>query len=428
MSIPELHQHFLKYSFVCTDTRKIKKGAIFFAIKGDNFNGNTFAQTAIEQGCSLAIVDEKEFATQPQIVLVNNVLECLQELANFHRKYWGKKIIALTGSNGKTTTKELIYAALKQKYNCIATYGNLNNHIGVPLTLLEIRPEHDLAIVEMGANHQKEIELLCKIAEPDFGIITNVGKAHLEGFGGEEGVLKGKGEMYTHIQKNNKSIFINSDDEKLSSIAEKIKSVTYGFNKPANVKGSLNEAGIFVELDIESNSTNTHIASNLTGKFNGINILCAFAVAHEFGLTNDEIKKGIESYHPDNSRSQLKKTDKNTLILDAYNANPTSMLLAIENLAQVQTENKFFVLGDMLEMGTYAEAEHLNILKKVQELKLQGIFVGKQFSEFKNQFTYTFFEDSVQAKNFLLQKKIENNVVLIKGSRGIKLENTIEAF
>jgi UDP-N-acetylmuramoyl-tripeptide--D-alanyl-D-alanine ligase len=428
MSIAELHQLFLKNPFVCTDTRKIVKGAIFFALKGDNFNGNEFAQTALEQGCSLAIVDEKEFATASQIIFVDDVLKCLQELANFHRKYWGKKIIALTGSNGKTTTKELIHSVLKQKFNCAATVGNLNNHIGVPLTLLSLKPEHELAIVEMGANHQKEIELLCNIAQPDQGVITNIGKAHLEGFGGETGVLKGKGEMYEYLRKNNGTIFINGDDEKLISISHGLKKTSYGYGGNNDVKGKLLDNNIFLEMEVMHGNTSTKLTTKLTGRYNGINVLCAYAIGLSCNMREEDIKRGIEMYKPDNSRSQVVKTDRNTLILDAYNANPSSMHLALENLARIEAPHKMFVLGDMREMGEYAKTEHLAVLNKVKELSLKGFFVGEEFSRYKNDFSYTFFDNASEALKWFEKQPVSNNVVLIKGSRGIKLEQVISAF
>ncbi|HLP13121.1 MAG TPA: UDP-N-acetylmuramoyl-tripeptide--D-alanyl-D-alanine ligase [Flavobacteriales bacterium] len=428
MTMQELHSIFLRHPHVCTDTRKITPGAIFFALKGDNFNGNKFAQQALEQGCAYAVIDEKEFALNEKCMLVDDVLSSLQQLAAFHRRHWGKKVLALTGSNGKTTTKELIHAVLKQTHNCLATVGNLNNHIGVPLTLLSLKPEHELAIVEMGANHQKEIELLCKIAQPDFGLITNIGKAHLEGFGGEEGVLKGKGEMYEYIREHKGTIFINGDDEKLLSISEAIKQIRYGYNDGNYVKGKIIDKDIFLEMEVSHDGKTTHVATNLTGTYNGINVLCAYAVGLEWGLNDKDIVKGIESYMPDNSRSQVVKTTYNTLILDAYNANPSSMTLALENLARIDAAEKMFVLGDMREMGNYAKAEHLSILNKIKELNLQGVLVGDEFLRYQNDFNYTFFQNAADALEWLKLKQVKNNLVLIKGSRGIKLETVIPAF
>ncbi|HYG51539.1 MAG TPA: UDP-N-acetylmuramoyl-tripeptide--D-alanyl-D-alanine ligase [Flavobacteriales bacterium] len=435
MTIPELHTLFLKHQQVCTDTRKIIDGSIFFALKGENFNGNKFAQQALEQGCAYAVIDEKEYAVGNKTILVNNVLTCLQQLASFHRDYWNtaggyvrRDVIALTGSNGKTTTKELIHAVLRQTMHCYATVGNLNNHIGVPLTLLALKPEHTLAIVEMGANHQKEIELLCNIAKPNFGIITNVGKAHLEGFGGEEGVLKGKGELYDYIRQHDGHIFVNGDDEKLMKIAKGISAYTYGYGEHNMVKGKILDKNIFLEMEVSADGEVKHVATNLTGTYNGINVLCAYAVGWIFDMEHEQIIKGIESYTPDNSRSQVVKTGFNTLILDAYNANPSSMSLALENLARIDAPQKMFVLGDMREMGEHAQAEHLAILNKIKELKLNGILVGEEFSRYRNNFDFTFFENTPKALEWLKEMKIKNNLVLIKGSRGIKLEQVVEAF
>jgi UDP-N-acetylmuramoyl-tripeptide--D-alanyl-D-alanine ligase len=433
MTIPELHAIFLQYQQVCIDTRKITKDAIFFALKGENFNGNKFAAQALEQGCVYAVVDEKEHAVNEKIILVNDVLKCLQDLAAFHRVYWGHSgmgnfVIALTGSNGKTTTKELIHSVLKQQYNCYATVGNLNNHIGVPLTLLSLKPEHKIAIVEMGANHQKEIELLCAIAQPDQGLITNIGKAHLEGFGGEEGVLKGKGEMYDYIRKHDRTIFINGDDDKLLSISKDIKQVRYGYGERNYVKGKILDKNIFLEMEIRFEDEIKHVITNLTGKYNGINVLCAYAVGLTWDVNPEKIAKGIESYTPDNSRSQVMKTNSNTLILDAYNANPSSMVLALENLARIEAPQKMFVLGDMREMGEHAKAEHRAILEKTLQLNLKGVFVGEEFSYYKNEYDFTFFQDAGDALIWLKEKQVKNNLVLIKGSRGIKLETVVPAF
>lgn len=421
--IQELHQLFLKNPHVCTDTRKIVKDGIFFALKGASFNGNEFAAQALEQGCAYAVIDEEKYAVNDRTILVSDVLSALQSLAKYHRKYWNKTIVALTGSNGKTTTKELIHAVLKQHYNVLATTGNLNNHIGVPLTLLQLRPEHKMAIVEMGANHQKEIELLCSIALPDYGLITNVGKAHLEGFGGEEGVLKGKGEMYDYIRSSKGKIFINSNDEKLNSIASGLSVITYGLSEKNNVYGKIIDDADFVKVELHIDDEVLLINSNLTGAYNLSNILCAAAVGKEFGVSADKIKKGIESYYPDNNRSQVVKTNKNTLILDAYNANPSSMVAALENLQRIKAENKYFILGEMREMGDYAKDEHLSILQKAVATGIKGAFVGMEFFALKDKFEpYLFFKNAEEAKHYFKKNTIEHSTILIKGSRGIKLE------
>lgn len=425
MTIPELHQIFLKHPEVCTDTRKINPGAVFFALKGDNFNGNVFAQKAVEQGCSYAVIDEPAFAFEKSI-LVNDVLQTLQELAAYHRQHWGKKIVAITGSNGKTTTKELIHSVLKQKFNCLSTKGNLNNHIGVPLTLLSLKNEHEVAVVEMGANHQREIALLCEITQPDLGLITNAGKAHLEGFGGEEGVLKGKGEMYDYLRAHNKTAFINEDDEKLKSIAGGLKTYSYGFAETALVRGKLLTKDIFLEMEIFMGKELVQVKTQLTGNYNATNVLCAAAVGTLMDVSSQQVKKGIEEYTPDNSRSQVAKTTRNTLILDAYNANPSSMSLAIDNLVRIDAEKKFFIVGDMREMGEYARKEHEAILKKLHETGLQGICIGSEFMQCPEKYGFPCFDQVTDAREFIQQANLQGYNILIKGSRGVKLENIVD--
>lgn len=426
MDIAALHQLFLSHPRICTDTRKIEKGSIFFALKGDNFNGNAFAEQAIQSGCSFAVIDEAKYAHTTNAILVNDVLETLQELARYHRKIWNKKIIALTGSNGKTTTKELIHAVLKQKFNCLATKGNLNNHIGVPLTLLELRDEHEVAIIEMGANHQKEIAALSSIALPDMGLITNIGKAHLEGFGGEAGVLKGKGELYDFLRASNGLVFMHSADQKLRSISHGLNLLKYGFSNDDHVKGKLKHGGVMLEIELTIGEKSISIQSNLTGEYNAVNILGAAAIGNYFNLSLEQIKAGIESYFPDNNRSQVAKTKFNTVIMDAYNANPSSMQLAIENLNGIDQSAKYFILGDMREMGEYAAQEHKGILQKLSSTNLKGILVGEEFYKYRNDFPYSFFRTTEDAIDFLKQHPIKNTMVLVKGSRGIKLEKVYD--
>lgn len=428
MTIPELHQVFLNHPVVCTDTRKISRNSIFFALKGASFNGNEFAEKALEAGSAYAIVDEEKYCKNERTILVSDVLKCLQDLAAYHRKHWGKTIIALTGSNGKTTTKELMAAVLSKKYNCLYTSGNLNNHIGVPLTLLNLTTKHDIAVVEMGANHQLEIALLCTIAQPNYGIITNIGKAHLEGFGGEEGVLKGKGEMYAYIQASQGTIFINGDDAKLNSIKHNIQAISYGFGQDNNVHATLVNGTEWAVVLLPYQGVEYTIKSNLTGGYNGINILCAAAIGLHFGVAPQDIKNAIEEYQPENNRSQVFNTPNNILILDAYNANPSSLHLAIENLVGIQAAHKFFVIGEMREMGAYAEMEHKAILEQLKRSHLNGVLVGKDFSKFKEQYNFHFFDSSSEAKPFLQNLKLKDHTILIKGSRGVKLEEVIDAF
>lgn len=398
---------------------------MFFALKGDNFNGNEFAETAIQSGAKYAIVDEVLAKENPAIVKVDDVLSCLQQLATFHRQILKTPIIALTGSNGKTTTKELINAVLSTQYRTIATIGNLNNHIGVPLTVLDIKNNTEIAIVEMGANHQKEIEFLCGIAQPDYGLITNYGKAHLEGFGGVEGVIKGKTEMFIYLKANNKTIFFNSED---AIQAEKIGDYTPKFSF-----GTKNQGTIQLEL-IEEHPTliisfkNTIIKTHLTGTYNFNNIAYAILIADYFKISAENIKNGIENYIPNNNRSQILITQKNNILLDAYNANPTSMSLAIESFERINFHKKIAILGDMFELGESAHEEHQNIVDQLENSALnQVLLIGKHFyscnskSHFISQFAT--FED---AYNHLKKLELRNAHILIKASRGMALERLIE--
>lgn len=429
MRIEKLYPIFIKHPVVSTDTRKITKSCLFFALKGENFDANTFAEQAIDQGAAFAIVDNKDLPKHPQFIFVDDVLKTLQDLAHYHRKQLGLPVIGLTGTNGKTTTKELINAILSQKFKTAATLGNLNNHIGVPLTLLAISPETEVAIVEMGANHQKEIELLCAIAEPDFGLITNVGKAHLEGFGGFEGVKKGKGELYDFLAKHGGTVFINQDNPYLREIAQARtfqQIIYYGTSADAYASGKLiaNDPYLTVEWrgDNDINITKSH----LTGVYNFENILAAIAIGRKFGLSDQEINDGIETYQPNNNRSQIIKTAKNTVIGDFYNANPSSMVVAIENIGKLKAEQKVLILGDMFELGEDSDAEHKSIIEKAESFGFsKNIFVGKEF--FKNQNSQgTFLQNTEELKVYLQHNPIQNALILLKGSRGMKLEQVID--
>ncbi len=421
MKIEELHQLFIKFPIVCTDTRKISKNSIFFALKGDNFNGNTYASEAIRKGAKYSIVDEEQFATNGNIILVDNVLKTLQDLAKHHREYCNAKVIGLTGSNGKTTTKELIYAVLSKNYRTVATKGNLNNHIGVPLTLLSIKEDTEIAIVEMGANHQKEIAFLCNLAQPDYGYITNFGKAHLEGFGGEEGVIKGKSELYDYLIANNKPIFLNADDpiqkEKLRNYPHK-----YGFSKADHEYYNIHFLGAdpFVRLKVE----NTVIDSKLIGKYNFTNCSAVVLIGKYFNVPIENSKEAIEDYIPENNRSQLLSKNGHHIILDAYNANPSSMKAALENFKSMKGKNKLLFLGDMFELGASAADEHQRIVDYVSELNFQDvIIIGANFNNTKCDFlkfkSFTNLEESFD------QLKLKNNFILIKGSRGMALERIL---
>ncbi|ASO03921.1 UDP-N-acetylmuramoyl-tripeptide--D-alanyl-D-alanine ligase [Arenibacter algicola] len=422
MTIEQLHQLFLEFPQVCTDTRKISPNCIFFALKGDNFNGNKYAAQALEKGASYAIVDEEEFAGSDNTILVKNVLTTLQNLSQFHRNYCKAKVIGLTGSNGKTTTKELITAVLSKKYKTIATKGNLNNHIGVPLTLLSITPDTEMAIVEMGANHLKEIEFLCKLAEPDFGYITNFGKAHLEGFGSEEGVIKGKSELYDFLTSHNKSVFFNADDpiqkEKLSTVIKKF-GYSQNDNEFFNIK--LIGADPFVKIAVGD----IHITTQLVGSYNFTNCCAAILIGKYFNVEMDEIKKGIENYIPQNNRSQIIDKNGHHIILDAYNANPTSMKAALENFQQLKADYKVAFLGDMFELGKTAEKEHQEICNIATNMNFDQMFlIGENF--FKTKSDCSKFKSFDHLKETLNNKTLKNATILIKGSRGMAMERILD--
>ncbi len=422
MTTEQLHQLFLKATGISTDTRKIKEGSIFFALKGDNFNGNTFAIEALNKGAKYAVVDDAAVAEKDsRLILVNNSLKALQELATHHRKFLNIAVIALTGSNGKTTTKELIYAVLSTKYNAVATQGNLNNHIGVPLTLLSFTKQTEIGIVEMGANHQKEISALCEIALPDYGVITNFGKAHLEGFGGVEGVIKGKSELYDHLIERNKTIFYNANDtvqkEKLNRYSN---TISFGDTTEANTCIYLENTSPFVSVKVN----NTTINSNLIGAYNFTNIAIAIAIGLYFKVPSSDIKKGIENYVPTNNRSQILNTNNNKIILDAYNANPSSMEAALKNFELLPEQNKIAILGDMFELGNDAPKEHQYIADLALNLKqIEPILVGENF--YLTQTQCTKFKTYLELESFIKNNPLKNKTILIKGSRGMALERLL---
>lgn len=424
-TINTLHSLFLKYPVVSTDTRKIAPNSIFFALRGENFDANTFTKEALEKGAKYVVIDNKDYFIDERTLLVENSLVALQELAKFHRLYLGLPIISLTGSNGKTTTKELIHSVLSKKYNTLATTGNLNNHIGVPLTLLRFTKDTEIGIVEMGANHQKEIEFLCKIAQPDYGYITNFGKAHLEGFGGVEGVIKGKSEMYDYLKNNNKLIFVNLDDTIQNQKTENLKRFSFTVNaSQADVKITGVEANPMVKIAYN----NLTINSQLIGIYNANNINAAITIGNYFKVSDELIKEAIENYIPENNRSQLILKNGNEIILDAYNANPSSMAAAITNLIQLEKKNKIAILGDMFELGNESLLEHKKIIALLEnEISISTYFIGKDF--FKNQIHNThmsFFEDFESFSVFLKTNLPNNNLLLIKGSRGMALEKTLD--
>lgn len=420
MEIVELYNLFTNSTGVCTDTRQIKENCLFFCLKGENFNGNTFAKKAIEKGASYSIIDEKEYQTE-NTILVNNVLEVLQKLANHHRKQLNIPFIGITGTNGKTTSKELINSVLSQYFKTTCTQGNLNNHIGVPLTLLSIKKDCEIAIIEMGANHIGEINELCEIAVPNYGIITNIGTAHIEGFGSKEGVIQTKNEMYNFISKNGKLIFTNNDDSLLQKLSSNLNKYTYGKTNADCTSSLLSESP-----NIKLKWNNFTVNSNLYGAYNFYNILLAICVGQYFKVPTQKIINGIETYVSSNNRSQLIKLDGKEIYLDAYNANPSSMEVAINSFATNKSANKLMILGDMLELGKVSIDEHQNIINKAYELNIDTVFIGNHFSEAEEKYGFMYFKNTEDLISHLEKNNITSSSILIKGSRGICLEKVVE--
>ena len=419
MKIEDIYKLYTKTYLVDTDTRKIRKGSIFFALKGDNFDGNKFAKTALENGAAYAIVDDAAFVCNSRTILVSNTLDTLQELAQYHRKKLGITIIALTGSNGKTTTKELIYYVLKEQFNVVATLGNLNNHIGVPLTLLTMTPKTEIGLVEMGANHLKEIEFLCKIAQPNYGYITNFGKAHLEGFGGVKGVIKGKSELYNYLKLSNGSAFINTNDPLQIKQAKDLKTIPFGSSEIKLLESNQFVSVLFNDIKINS---------NLIGTYNFSNIAAAIAIGNYFKIPTIKIKQGIESYIPQNHRSQIIEKNGIQIIMDAYNANPSSMQAALSNFNTIKSPIKIAILGDMFELGEASAVEHQSIANLALSLNLTKVYlIGKAFSaiDAKNAFVYDNFDSFKESFN---PKDLYQATILIKGSRGMALERVLDFF
>lgn len=422
----DLFDLFYSCSSVCTDTRNIFPDSLFIALKGSNFNGNEFAEEAITKGAKFAIVDEKNFANSKQIYYVENSLIFLQNLALYHRRKFNIPVIGITGTNGKTSTKELCAAVLKQKFNVLFTEGNLNNHIGVPLTILKLTKKHDLAIIEMGANKKGDIKELAEIAEPTHGIITNIGQAHLEGFGSISKILHTKKELYDFLEINKGVIFINAEDPILVSITPKNTAlIKYGRKaEGSNIKGEIIEIKPEIYFNLETSGHIEKIKSNLIGEYNFTNMLASASIGDYFGISTADIKIGIESYVPKNNRSQIKRTNNNVLILDAYNANPTSVNVAIDSFIQMTHESKFFILGDMLELGTESITFHQSIVDKCISNNLEGIFIGKNYKNCSNNTnSFYFFEQKDEASIYLKKVKLQGRLILLKGSRGIGLES-----
>jgi len=426
----ELYEIFLKYPRVSTDTRNIPQGSLFFALKGENFDGNSFALNALQNGASYSIIDNKEYALGESIILVDDVLKTLQDLALYHRKQLKIPVIAITGTNGKTTTKELTASVLSQKYETTATRGNLNNHIGVPLTILSLSKETQIAIIEMGANHIGEIEFLCKIALPTYGIITNIGKAHLEGFGGFEGVIKAKTELYNFLRLSGGVAFVNKDNPLLVDHSRDIRTITYGSDPTAAFSGTLvKTGGPFIKTQIAFRSSEMIVGSRLYGSYNFENILAAACIGYHFNVEPDDIRAGIEMYEPSNNRSQVVNTGKNILILDAYNANPDSLSSAIKSFAASTYPGKMAVIGDMLELGKESDEEHLNILNLLDHVQFKDVFlVGPVFTRLNTKREWLCFQDSDLARLWFEHHRPEGKTILIKGSRGIRLEKLTDTL
>lgn len=420
----KLFELFYLSSGICTDTRKIEKDCLFICIKGENFDGNQFASNAKEKGAKYVIVDDSSKEnTENNIFFAENSVIFLQKLANFHRKKFNIPVIGITGSNGKTTSKELIYNVLSKKHNVLATIGNLNNHLGVPFTLLRLNASHEIAIIEMGANRPKDIQELCEIAEPTHGIITNIGKAHLEGFVNFEGVLKTKTELYESVEKSNGTIVFNADDETLKKVLPKnTQNISYG-KTSANILGELVSLSPFVEMKWNDESFFSEtISTQLVGEYNFYNFLAAVCFGKIFDVPNYQISEAIESYTPTNNRSQVKKTNSNTLILDCYNANPTSMKSAIESFQMIASKNKLLILGDMKELGNESEPEHQKVIDLVAKHQLKTIVIGECFSKIQSSCILKKFSHTQEAKKYFNENKVENQLILLKGSRSIELE------
>lgn len=432
MKLSALYQIFLDCQLVTTDSRNCPEGSLFIALKGESFNGNAFAGKALETGCAYAIIDEPEYAVEgdQRYILVDNCLQTLQQLANYHRRQLGTRVIGITGTNGKTTTKELISAVLSQSHNILYTLGNLNNHIGVPSTLLRLKAEHDLAVIEMGANHPGEIKFLSEIAEPDCGIITNVGKAHLEGFGSFEGVIKTKGELYDFLRKKEGStVFIHHDNAYLMNIAGGLNLIPYGTEDDLYVNGRITGNSPYLTFEWKAGKAGEtyQVQTQLIGEYNFPNALAAITIGLFFGVEAAKINEALAGYTPQNNRSQLKKTNDNTLIIDAYNANPTSMMAALQNFRNMEVPHKMLLLGDMRELGAESAAEHQKIADYIKECDFEEVWlVGEQFAAAEHSFkTYPNVQEVIKE---LETNKPKGYTILIKGSNGIKLSSTVDHF
>ncbi|MCF8367318.1 MAG: UDP-N-acetylmuramoyl-tripeptide--D-alanyl-D-alanine ligase [Bacteroidales bacterium] len=428
-TIPQIYEIYKKHNLISTDSRNITTGSLFFAIQGEHFDGNEFVTAALEKGAAYALTNNAELSKNDHIILVEDTLIALQQLAAYHRKNLEIPILGITGSNGKTTTKELIRSVLTQKFKTFATSGNLNNHLGVPLSILSITDETEIAVIEMGANHQGEIAALCEISRPEYGIITNIGKAHLEGFGGFDGVIKAKTELYNFIRTNNGKVFVNADDDLLVEKSQGIETFTYGQSKGSLLKGRILSNFPLLSIELIFEDKNIPVQSNLIGSYNFTNMMAAASVGKYFGVDPEKIEAGLSAYQPLNNRSQWHDSGKNCIVMDAYNANLSSMQVAIENFAESPFDNKIVILGDMRELGSTSLSEH----KKIYDLVLSKnfelvILVGEIFCLLTTSKNTTTFKDADEAKFALGEMNLTGNTILVKASRGIQLEKLMEVL
>jgi UDP-N-acetylmuramoyl-tripeptide--D-alanyl-D-alanine ligase len=426
MLLQELYAIFLQHPSIQTDTRKLKSGDLFFALKGPNFNGNHFAKQALDAGAAYVIIDEPIHFTDNRIIETNNSLQLLQDLAKYHRQQFTIPFLAITGSNGKTTTKELVNEVLSTTYKTYCTLGNLNNHIGIPLTILSVKKDAEIAVIEMGANHQKEIASYCEYTLPTHGIITNCGKAHLEGFGGAEGVIKGKGELFDYLKIVGGTAFIMNDYDYLKKISAGISAIkTYG-TQDAEITGKADKSGHFLQVEMTKGTEIKKIKTKLVGEYNLPNILVAVTIGKYFSVPDQSIQQALENYIPSNSRSQFIQKDGNEIILDAYNANPSSMKAAIENFATMEGNEKILLLGGMMELGNESVAEHHSIVKLIDQYRWKAVvLVGGDFEKVINH-KYLFFQNVAEAKDWLQQQAYHGAKLLVKGSRSMQMEKVLE--
>ncbi|MDR1756581.1 MAG: UDP-N-acetylmuramoyl-tripeptide--D-alanyl-D-alanine ligase [Culturomica sp.] len=427
MDVIDLYERFVKGRRVTTDSRSVAPGDVFFALKGERFNGNCFAEQALKEGASCVVIDEAAYRTDSRMILVEDVLSCLQETAKLHRRRLGVPILGITGTNGKTTTKELCSAVLSRRFRTVATAGNYNNHIGVPLTLLGMDEKTEFGIVEMGANHPEEIRFLCRIADPDYGLITNIGRAHLEGFGSYEQIVRTKKELYDHIAAGKGRLFVSADDPLLMELSEGTERILYG-QKEGIAKGEIKQSVPYLVLSLKTGKGDLYIKTKLTGGYNLSNVLAAVAAGLFFGMDPTEIRDAIEAYRPSNMRSQLVRTERNTVILDAYNANPGSMRAALESFAEVKAPHKMVILGEMKELGAESETAHSEIVALLTEKKFdEALLVGNHFEHCCNSCTFIrYFEHTEALADYLGAHRPENSFILVKGSRGNRLEQMMD--